>query len=251
MVLSMSKWVGKVAVVTGASSGIGKEIARELVRQGVTLVWQDEFTLIEELAKETRNEKGKLYALKCDVQLEEDVVNVFKWITDNLSEPVYIMINNAGVFGHTNLIDGDANIWKNVLDTNVFGLCLGTREAVRNMRANNVEGHIIHINSIGGHVIPYFYSSNVYPASKHAVTALTETIRREFAANKVNIKITSISPGIVNTDIVKDYGKMQAIMEQSPALISEDVVDAVIYALSTPPNVQVHDIILKPLHEHH
>ncbi|KAJ8980808.1 hypothetical protein NQ317_016175 [Molorchus minor] len=176
MVLSMSKWVGKVAVVTGASSGIGKEIARELVRQGVTVVGvARRVHLIEELAKETRNEKGKLYALKCDVQLGRR--------RDNLSEPVYIMINNAGVFGHTNLIDGDASIWKNVLDTNVFGLCLGTREAVRNMRANNVEVS-------GGHVIPYFYSSNVYPASKHAVTALTETIRREFAANKVNIKIT-------------------------------------------------------------
>ncbi|KAJ8952451.1 hypothetical protein NQ314_007524, partial [Rhamnusium bicolor] len=240
MVVSMTRWVDKVAVVTGASAGIGREITKELVKQGLKVVGvARRVELIEALAIEIKRYKGKLYPLKCDVMKEEDVENIFQWIKENLG-PVHIMINNAGVFTNTNLIEGDVKLWKQVLDTNVLGLCIGTREAVKNMRANNIDGHIIHINSIGGHVVPYFYASNVYPASKHGVTALTETLRRELTAKKLNIKITSISPGIVRTDIMSNCNEeLIELFASSPALQSEDVVDAVIYALSTGPNVQV------------
>jgi NADP+-dependent farnesol dehydrogenase len=99
-------------------------------------------------------------------------------------------VNNAGIIQQTNLTEGDTEKWKRVLDTNVMGLCIATREAVKVMKANKIDGHIIHINSIAGHTVPNFPGLNVYPASKHAVTALTETLRQEFNHLGLKIKIT-------------------------------------------------------------
>lgn len=93
-------------------------------------------------------------------------------------------------FQPTTLIDGDSQAWKTIFDVNVLGLCIATREAVKSMKENNIDGHIIHINSIAGHKIPLFPGLNVYPASKHAITALTETLRIEFNTLGLKIKIT-------------------------------------------------------------
>lgn len=90
----------------------------------------------------------------------------------------------------TNLIDGDTQKWKTVFDVNVLGLCIATREAVKIMRAHNVDGHIIHIGSISGHNVNYFPHMNVYAASKFAVRALTETLRVELNSVKSKIKVT-------------------------------------------------------------
>lgn len=144
---------------------------------------------VEALAKKLEGRKGKLYALKADVAIEEDILNAFKWTEKNLG-PVHILINNAGVLQDTNLIDGETKKWKAILDINILGLCIATREAVRSMRANKVDGHIIHINSVSGHIVNYFPYMNVYAASKHAVTALTETLRTELNTIDSKIKIT-------------------------------------------------------------
>lgn len=104
---------------------------------------------------------------------------------------MHILINNAGGAGlSTNLIEGDTEVWKRVFDLNVLGLCIATREAVKNMKENNVDGHIIHINSIAGHKVLNVPNFNVYPASKFAVTALTETLRQELNSIGSKIKIT-------------------------------------------------------------
>lgn len=145
---------------------------------------------IEELSKKLEDRKGKLYAVKADMTNEEDILKAFEWTKNNLG-PVHILVNNAGgAVLTTNLIDGDTQLWKKVLNLNVLGLCIATREAVKNMRANDVDGHIIHINSVGGHKVPNFPNMNVYPASKFAVTALTETLRQELNSIGSKIKIT-------------------------------------------------------------
>jgi NADP+-dependent farnesol dehydrogenase len=205
MVLSMDRWVGKVAVVTGASSGIGAGIAEFLVDQGlivsdatpktpitgsfqvVGLARRSE--LVEELAKKLTGKKGQLHAVKADISNEEDVVKAFKWVEDNLGH-VHILINNAGVAKENFLCDGDTATWKTTLYVNVLGLCVATREAVKTMTANSINGHIIHINSVLGHKIPNFPGVNIYAASKHAVTALAETLRQEFNHLGSKIKIT-------------------------------------------------------------
>lgn len=119
---------------------------------------------------------------------EKDILDAFQWIFDNLG-PVHILINCAGFAKEGLLSEGQTEIWKKILDINILGLCIATREAVTIMKANNINGHIIHMNSILGHSINT-PRVNVYPASKFAVTALTEVLRQELMSFESKIKIT-------------------------------------------------------------
>lgn len=145
----------------------------------------------------------------------------------------------------------------------MFGLCVATREAVEDMRRSGVDGHVVHINSVLGHQVLQVPNFNVYPASKFAVTALTETLRRELLELGSKIKITvrdnfilqeqllitsnlfqSVSPGPVETEFAEASKllvnqEFKGVYTTLPKLTAEDVADAVVYALSTPPHVQV------------
>ncbi|CAH1371963.1 unnamed protein product [Tenebrio molitor] len=254
MVLSMDRWKGKVAIVTGASAGIGAAIAEQLVEAGLQVAgFARRSERVEELSKKLQGKKGKLYAVKVDMTKEDDILKGFKWVTEKLG-PVHILVNNAGLIQQTNLTEGDTEKWKRIFDTNVLGLCIATREAVKVMKANKIDGHIIHINSIVGHRVPNFPGMNVYPASKHAVTALTETLRQEFNHVGLKIKITSVSPGAVTTEFLEasNFLADPTVSEQIkklPFLKSEDIADSVLYVLSTPPHVQVHELTIKPVGE--
>ena len=136
-----------------------------------------------------------MHAFKADISKEEDILKAFKWVTENLGAP-HILINNAGVIQQTTLVEGDTEMWKKIFDINVIGLSIATREAVKLMRENKIDGHIVHINSTLGHKIVYQQFSNVYPASKYAVTALTETLRQEL--NHLGLKIKVSVRDIVN-----------------------------------------------------
>ncbi|XP_060533816.1 farnesol dehydrogenase-like isoform X2 [Cylas formicarius] len=200
---------------------------------------------VEQLATTLRGAKGKVIAVKCDMTIEDDILEAFKYVRTNLA-PVSILINNAGILQATNLIDGDTEKWKTLLDTNILGLCIATREAMRDMKANNIDGHVIHINSLAGHRVYDYPQVNCYAASKHAVTALAETLRYEINRENLKVKITSISPGYVETDIVQAaFGTQAANFPLKKGLKSEDVADAVLYALSTPPHVQVSEVTIR------
>lgn len=144
---------------------------------------------VEELAKKLQNKLGKLFPIEADMTKEEDILRAFKWTKDNVGN-IHILINNAGVAKAVNLVDGDTESFRTVLETNILGLTIATREAVQNMILNDVAGQIIHINSICGHYVPILPHNNVYPASKHAVTALTETLRQELFKMDSKIKVT-------------------------------------------------------------
>ncbi|XP_030745974.1 farnesol dehydrogenase-like [Sitophilus oryzae] len=252
MTLSMEKWVGKVAIVTGASAGIGVSIAEKLVEHGVQVVGlARRKALMEEHKNRWKSKKGSFHPVQCDIRKESDILNAFDWIKKNLG-PVSVLINNAGIVGATTLINGDAAIWKDILDTNVLGLCIATKEAINHMREGKIDGHIIHINSIAGFMIPFHPNSNVYPASKHAVTALVETLRRELNLIKSKIKISDISPGLVNSeiaDVLPSDSFLAKAIANPTNLRPEDIADAVIYILSTPPHVQIHELVIKPVNE--
>lgn len=145
--------------------------------------------LIEELAEKLSNKPGRLHALKVDMSKEDEIVAAFKWTIDNIG-PIHVLVNNAGVMQSTSIIDGDADVWRKAFDVNVIGVCVATREAVRNMRKNNIDGQIVHISSIAAYLttglIP---NSNVYGASKHALRAVTDMIRLELQGSKLNIKV--------------------------------------------------------------
>ncbi|XP_017780850.1 PREDICTED: farnesol dehydrogenase-like [Nicrophorus vespilloides] len=240
----MERWNGKVVVVTGASSGIGEALVENLVRQGLQVAGlARRVERIEENAKKLEGCKGKLHAFYCDMTDDALIVETFKKIVNTLG-PIHILVNNAGVAKKGMLIKGNEQIWRQTMDTNVMGLCLATREAVNSMLENNIDGHVIHINSIAGHKNIYL---NMYSPSKHAVTCITEVMRHELNQLNSKIKVSSISPGFTETEI----NAAQHIPKEVPRLMSSDIVNAIVFVLSTPPHVQVHEMIIKPVGETH
>nr|XP_008194723.1 PREDICTED: farnesol dehydrogenase [Tribolium castaneum] len=243
----MERWEGKVAIVTGASIGTGPTLMKALAEKGMKVVGLARLThRIQDLGSTLTNACGQILALKCDITKDEDVVKTFNYILEKLG-PVQVLINNASLSRSTTLIDGAAKEWRRVFDVNVMALCICTREAVKIMRRCNVAGHVIHMNSIAGHIVPNMAepSLNVYPASKFAVTALTESLRQELRTTRSLVKVTSISPGLVRDLEDENDSKNFDI----PALKPEDIADAILYVLATGPHVQVHELTIHPLGE--
>lgn len=179
----VEKWVGKFAVVTGVSGGIGAAIFCEFAKAGINVIGLARRSeRVEALIKQLGPTKGKAYAFKCDVSNPSSVTAAFNWIEAEFGL-VHILVNNAGIGRNAKILEeGEEAFHKmnEVLDTNVRGLVQCTREAFRLMKKSNDNGVIININSILGHSVPFAgFSSNIYSASKHAVTAITAQLRNE------------------------------------------------------------------------
>lgn len=251
----MERWQGKVAVVTGASAGIGAVIASELARAGlVTIGLARRPELIEKLKEKLPEEsKENLHGIWCDISEEKNVLATFEEIKSKFGG-IDVLVNNAGIaiFGVGLLNEENSQVLKDTVNTNIMGLVFCTRETVKSISDRNGFGHVIHINSTSGHEKHLYMSRhgfpllNIYGPTKYAVTALTEELRQEMIIKNIeNIKVTSISPGVVKTDIYND----DEYLENTPGLNSEDIAQAVLYVLGTPPHVQVHEIIIRPMGE--
>lgn len=192
----MERWLNKVAVVTGASSGIGAEITKSLLQNGLKVVGlarRDH--LINEMRSTLPNDQqANLYALKCDVSLRDSVNKCFDWIEQNLGG-VDVLINNAAIFKVGELLSMDIEIIESSVNTNILGFVYCVRRAAHSMKSRNMAGHIFFVNSIVGHYLinaspnskPAY---NIYPCTKHATVAMTEILRQELRCAHSNIKIT-------------------------------------------------------------
>ncbi|XP_030599682.1 dehydrogenase/reductase SDR family member 11-like [Archocentrus centrarchus] len=246
----MERWRGRVALVTGASVGIGAAIAVELVRCGMKVVGcARDVGKIQKLAAECQSagHPGVLVPYKCDLTKEEDILSMFAAIKQQ-HKGVDVCINNAGLGLPAPLLNGKTSSWRTMMDLNVLALCICTREAYQSMKARNVDdGHIININSLCGHQVFPVAELHIYNATKFAVTALTEGLRQELRAENTRIRATSISPGLVDTEFISrlysdNPEKNTSIYSEYKSLKAIDVVGAVTYALSAPPHVQIGDI---------
>ncbi|CAK1590550.1 unnamed protein product [Parnassius mnemosyne] len=240
----MERWANKTAVVTGASAGIGAAICVGLANAGLRVVGlARRAELVDNLKADVRG-SGSIHSRKCDVSNVDEIKTTFKWVEDNF-DGTDVLINNAGVGypGHiTDLGKGklsDEQILATI-DINLKGVVMCTRYAIASMKKRNFDGHVVNINSIAGHYIPFNSSFNVYPCTKHAVTAFTSSLLQELADFKNKIRITSISPGLVNTKIVDK----NVIGAEVPMLQPTDIADAVLYVLSTPPNVNISELTI-------
>ncbi|XP_044260414.1 farnesol dehydrogenase-like [Tribolium madens] len=245
----MSRWCGKVALITGASAGIGASISTKLVEDGLQVVGLARRSdKLQELASRLQNLPGKFHPIMADVTVEEDIMAAFTWVKTHLGT-LHILVNNAGIAKPASLIDGPTEIFKKILDTNVLALTVTTREAVKLMRENGGEGHVVHVNSVAGHRVTDIPLMNVYFASKHAVTALAETLRLDLRREGSRIRVTSLSPGLVETDIIRCFDgnqQLAKVIEMAPKLHPEDIANAVSYVLETPPHVQVTELTIRP-----
>ncbi|XP_049947165.1 dehydrogenase/reductase SDR family member 11-like isoform X1 [Schistocerca serialis cubense] len=240
----MERYAGRVAMVTGASSGIGAAVARALLQRGLTVVGVD---LRPDRMKEWQlnDFTGQLHPLYGDVSDEESILSVFKWITDTLGG-VDILVNCAGLCRNCSLISAPTSDWKLMLDVNLLGLSICTREAVQDMFKRGVDdGFIVHICSIAGHVPIHDAEYSMYYASKVAVKTLLEGLRKDLVARKSDIRVGQICPGVVRTEIFKQLTGLPDDFWEGLFLEPEDIAEAVVFMLSQHPRVQVHDIIIR------
>ncbi len=245
---SLSRWEGKVALVTGASSGIGRDVALSLGRQGIRLVLaarrEDRLrALVEELDLGA----DRALVVPTDIRDEASIKALFDAAREDLGG-VDILINNAGLGHLAPLLSGSTDHWREMLEVNVLGLCICTREAIADMRRRGGEGHVIHISSMAAHRVPP--ASGMYSATKYAVRSLTEGLRHEILEANLPIRVTAISPGFVETEFAAGYHKSEAKARETysryKVLEPTDIADAVLFVLSAPPHMQVHDILVRP-----
>lgn len=246
----MDRWIGKTAVVTGASSGIGSGIAVGFANAGINVIGLARRTEAIEALKSQVTGTGCITGRRCDVSSPEEVAATFKWIGETFG-CVHILVNNAGIFVTGGITDAGNDMISEkdiiaILDTNLKGPILCARHAIASMICNKFDGHVININSIAGHYVPMSSKFNVYTSSKYGITGFTAGLLNELADHKNKIKVTSVSPGLVNTslNVVAENAS-----DAMPALRPKDIADACLYILSTPPTVNINELTITPVTE--
>ena len=250
MTESSSALVGRIAMVTGASSGIGEAVARSLAEAGAHLVLlarrEDRLTALAESIRE-RHPEAKVLPLTCDLRDESQILAAFEATRKHFGG-VDLLVNNAGLGRNAPLLGGSTDDWREMLDVNVLALCICTREAVTDMRARGDRGHVVHISSMASHRVPL--ESGVYSATKFAVRSLTEGLRRELRQAGSAIRVSAVSPGFVRTEFAEVYNRDPKAAEETygryTVLEPQDIAQAVLYVVSAPEHVQVHDVLMRP-----
>jgi NADP-dependent 3-hydroxy acid dehydrogenase YdfG len=247
----MERWKDRVALVTGGSAGIGTAVVRALVQAGMRVATcARRVERLEALADELGAGEDRLLPLGVDVRDEAALLSMFGTIRERWGG-VDVLINNAGLGHKAPLMSGATEHWREMLEVNVLALCICTREAIADMQRQQVAGHVIHISSMAGHRVPP--ESGVYSATKYAVRSLTEGLRQELRAAASDIRMTSISPGFVETEFAAHYHRSQEAARKTygrfKVLEAGDVAEAVLYALGQPPHVQIHDLLMRPTHQ--
>jgi NADP-dependent 3-hydroxy acid dehydrogenase YdfG len=237
----------KVAIITGASSGIGEATALALAAQGAqVVVVARRGDRLEKVAQQISETGGKALQIIADVTDEVQVRQMVDKAQAELGR-VDILVNNAGVMLLGPIDGADTEDWRRMVNLNVLGLMYATHAVLPLMKAQG-EGHIINISSVAGRTA----SANVgvYNATKWGVGAFSEALRQE--VHKDKIRVTVIEPGIVATELgehitnteVKE--RLQARVAAMTPLESEDIAAAIVYAVTQPPRVNVNEILIRP-----
>jgi NADP-dependent 3-hydroxy acid dehydrogenase YdfG len=240
---------GRVALVTGASSGIGAATARALGGAGAAVtIAARRADRLDALARELAAAGVAVAAQRTDMRREDDILRLFAVARERFGG-VDILVNNAGLGRSAPLSSAPTELWREMLEVNVLGLCIATREAIRDMERGGVAGHVVHVSSMAGHRIPG-PDSGVYAATKFAVRALTEALRQELRARKSPIRVTAVSPGHVLTEFAEVFsgtpGAGAEIDRRFKILEAGDVAEAILWVVTRPSHVEVHDLLVRP-----
>jgi NADP-dependent 3-hydroxy acid dehydrogenase YdfG len=237
---------GKTAIITGASSGIGSAIAVQFAELGIRLLL-------------TARRKERLEALSQELEKKFEIpVSTFafdvsnraaceQFVSEIASEPIDILINNAGLaLGVDPVNSANLDDWETMIDTNVKGLLFMTRLISPKM-VQQKSGHIVNMGSIAGHEA--YRGGSVYCASKHAVSAITSSMKMDLTGT--GVRVSMVSPGMVETDFSNirfhgDIERAKKVYEGMTPLSAEDIADLVTFIVTRPPHVDIMDILVYP-----
>lgn len=238
----------KVAIITGASSGIGFATALALSKAGAKVaIGARRTNMLSELEKKIKENGGEVYSQKLDVTKKNEcdsfVDNVLKkWGT------VDILVNNAGLMPLSFFKNLKTDEWDQMIDVNIKGVLYCTGAVITHMLEKK-SGHIINISSVAGRIV--FPAGSVYCATKHAITAFSEGLRQELSVRK-NIRVTCIEPGVVATELTNTITdeSLQGFVENTKkmeSLQAEDIANAIVYAVESPNHVNINEILIRPV----
>ncbi|KAL7299931.1 hypothetical protein TKK_0007251 [Trichogramma kaykai] len=240
----MDRWNGKIAVVTGASGGIGLAVSKILLEHGMIVVGlaRRRDKMIDEI-KNCKNSKN-FHARECDITIEENIIQSFDYIKSTFGQ-LNVLINNAGTTSMKKIEDSSTDEIEKIVKVNLLGVVYCSKKAIKLMRENSMEAHILNINSVLGHRVPppIFGHFNIYPATKFAVTALSESLQYDLLDSK--IRVTNISPGAVKTDMLDHAVQHAPLMSQLPELSPDDIANSIVFALSVPPHVEISELTIQ------
>ncbi|PMP70237.1 MAG: hypothetical protein C0186_05220 [Thermodesulfovibrio aggregans] len=233
---------GQVALITGASKGIGLATAEKFANEGANLVLVARSKeLLNNVTEKLTTYGVNVINVPADLTKPEEVERVFKVLKDYFQR-LDILVNNAGRGIFNYIENGSPKEWKEVIDLNLTGLIYCTHLAVKMMIPRR-SGHIVNISSVAGRVgIPGW---SVYCATKWAVIGFSESIRKELI--KYNIRVTVIEPGVVATEwgenMPEEWIKSRGAMK---ALKAHDIAEAIYYAVTQPEHVSVNELLIRP-----
>ncbi|HTO06400.1 MAG TPA: SDR family oxidoreductase [Myxococcota bacterium] len=268
MTTSTRPLAGKTAIVTGASSGIGRAIAERLGAAGahVFLAGRSQEPM-EGSKKQIESDGGRATIVSVDVRDPRQVESLVERALRD-TKRLDVMVNNAGLSYPAPILSGDPDEWRAMLETNVLALLVGCKAAVRAMRACGASGHVVNISSIAAQRP----DSGVYGSTKHAVNCISATLRKELEDDP--IRVVNVMPGAIATNFGRNFDpKVLAgivgasglsvevkqgeklpdeVLEKAQPLLKqllgapEDVADAVLYAVTAPSHVNIADIVVRP-----
>jgi len=230
-------YLRKTAIVTGASSGIGAAIAKELAEAGfnIVLAARNEEKLTE-IAADIGHEE-KTLCVKTDITSQKEVNDLAERAKEKFGG-IDVYVNNAGKMGSSSVVNGNVSDWEQMIDINIKGVLYGIHSVLPDMLENK-SGHIVNIASDSG--LEVTKRLTVYCATKFAVRAISTGLEKELAGT--GVRVSNISPGMVETPL----SSKSPFESDRKKLETSDIAKAVIYALSQPDYVNVNEITVRPV----
>lgn len=242
----------KVIVITGASSGIGESTAKLLASQGNQLVLgARRENRLQKIVADIKANGGEAVYQVTDVTSLDQVQALAKVALDKFGR-IDVWMNNAGLMPRSEFIKGRVDEWDKMVDVNIKGTLYGIDAALPTMRQQK-SGQFINISSVAGHAVSV--GSGVYSATKYAVRAISEGLRKEEAIAKSNVRVTVISPGAISTELtdhVKDP-ETKANLDKfydDYAVSVDRVASAIAYAINAPEDTTMNEIVIRPTAQH-
>lgn len=243
--------MAKIAMITGASAGIGQACAEIFAKNGYNLILSARrYERLEKLSKRLSSDYGiVVQVMEVDVQNKEEVINSWEMLSEDWKQ-IDVLINNAGLsLGLEPIYNGEIDDWDRMIDTNIKGLLYVSKVVIPRMKENE-SGHIINIGSIAGKEV--YPNGNVYCATKHAVDALSKSMRVELLP--YSVKVTVLHPGAVETEfsVVRfkgDTHRAEKVYDGFDPLLANDIADAAWYVTSRPQHVNINEMLIMPTNQ--